>query len=132
MPMTHHIRRSRSSDLAVKNKSELVDFSELDWDEFYHSPALSFSLSRCVCHSPSAYSGFTKLQEHNVTRTELSKKIKEIVLKTAQAPTLVEYTVQRPRLGFGEVIPCWKKPRYAKFLELRERGRLWTAPPAHA
>jgi hypothetical protein len=76
MPMTAHIRGSRSRDLAVKNKSEVVDFSELDGDEFYHSSTLSFSLSRCVCHSPSAYSGFTKLQEHNVTRTELKQENK--------------------------------------------------------
>jgi len=76
MSMTLHIRRSRSTDLAVKNKSEVVDFSELDGDEFYLSPGLSFSLSRCVCHSPSAYSGFTKLQEHNVTRAELKQENK--------------------------------------------------------
>jgi len=72
--MTRHIRRSKSRDLAVKNKSEVVDFSELDGDEFYHSPGLSFSLSRCVCHSPSAFNGFTKLQEHNVTGTELNQE----------------------------------------------------------
>ena len=76
MPMTRHVRRSKSRDLAVKNKSEVVDFSELDGDEFYHSPGLSFSSSRCVYHSPSAYNGFTKLQEHNVTGTELNQENK--------------------------------------------------------
>lgn len=69
-------RRSRPRDLAVKTKSEVVDFSELDGDEYYHSPGLSFSLCRCVCHSPSAYNGFTKLQEHNVTGTELKQENK--------------------------------------------------------
>jgi hypothetical protein len=54
----------------------MVDFVELDGDEFYHSPGLSFSLSRRVCHSPPAYNGFTKLREHNVTRSELKQENK--------------------------------------------------------
>ena len=39
-------------------------------------PGLSFSLSRRLCHSPSAYNGFTKSEEHNVTRTELKRENK--------------------------------------------------------
>jgi hypothetical protein len=39
MPMTRHIRRSRSRDLAVK---KVVDFSALDGDEFYLSPVYRF------------------------------------------------------------------------------------------
>jgi hypothetical protein len=62
--------------LGSKKTSEVVDFSGLEGDEFYHSLGLSFSLSRCVCHSPSAHSGFTKLHEHNMTRTELKQENK--------------------------------------------------------
>ena len=115
----------------MKNTKEVVDFSEIEGDGFYRSLSLSFSLSRRVCHSPSAYNGFTKLHEHNVTRTELKQENKEIVQKTAQAPTVGEYTAKRPRMGLGEVIACWTKPRCAKFLGLRGRGRLWTAPSPH-